>query len=311
MNDSTQSPLVPADVDLRDFAFMPLDVVRLRDSGLTAKATGDEFRASVLLWCASWHQIPAASLPDDDDELANICGYSRARREWSKVRAGAMRGWRVCSDGRLYHAAVAAKALEAWIEKLASAIGGATGNSKRWGVQISTDSMRAKFAAAVDCLRSLDPQSRTLRKKVVAVLTSPSPPESPPESPPDRKGQGQGQGQGQGLEEIPSDPNGSAGKPAPPTDRDMVYANGVTLLTSAGVADRNARSFLAAQCKAHGEAAVRAALDRCASERPIEPVAWLQAALKSATATQIAKPDRIAAHNAEVVRRFAARSAPQ
>ena len=45
-------PLVPAEVDLRDFAFMPLHVVRLRDSGLTAKASGDEFRAAVLLWCA-------------------------------------------------------------------------------------------------------------------------------------------------------------------------------------------------------------------------------------------------------------------
>ena len=84
-------PLVPAEVDLRDFKFMPLDVVRLRDSGLTAKATGDEFRAAVLLWCASWHQVPAASLPDDDDELANICGYSRSRREWAKVRVGALR----------------------------------------------------------------------------------------------------------------------------------------------------------------------------------------------------------------------------
>ncbi len=196
------APLVPAEVDLRDFAFMPLDVVRLRDSGLTAKASGDEFRAAVLLWCASWHQVPAASLPDDDDELANICGYSRSRREWAKVRAGAMRGWKACSDGRLYHVAVAGKALEAWIEKLASAIGGATGNAKRWGVQIDTATMRRQFGRAVDALRAIDPQSRTLRKKAVAVLTQPSPPESPgdsrgespPDSPPDRKGQGQGQG---------------------------------------------------------------------------------------------------------------------
>lgn len=192
------APLVPAEVDLRDFAFMPLDVVRLRDSGLTAKATGDEFRAAVLLWCASWHQVPAASLPDDDDELANICGYSRARREWAKVRGGAMRGWVACDDGRLYHAAVAGKALEAWIEKLASAIGGATGNSKRWKVEIDTAGLREQFGRAVERLKSIDPQSRTLRKKAVAVLTMPSLPESgadsPPDSPPDRKGQGQGQG---------------------------------------------------------------------------------------------------------------------
>ncbi len=234
MTDDTQhAPLVPADVDLRDFAFMPLDVKRLRDSGLTAKASGDEFRAAVLLWCASWHQVPAASLPDDDDELANICGYSRARREWTKVRAGAMRGWQRCSDGRLYHVAVAGKALEAWIEKLASAIGGAAGNAKRWNVEIDTDEMRAQFRQAVAALKRIDPQSRTFRKKVVAVLTMPSrtdsPPESPgdspPDSPPDRKGQGQGQGHGQGQGQGIGIPVGAADPPPPdPAPRAAVAA---------------------------------------------------------------------------------------
>ena len=66
-------PLVPADVDLRDFQYMPLDVVRLRDSSLAAKASGEEFRAAVLLWYVSWHQKPPASLPDDDEELASFC----------------------------------------------------------------------------------------------------------------------------------------------------------------------------------------------------------------------------------------------
>lgn len=88
----------------------------------------------------------------------------------------------------------------------------------------------------------------------------------------------------------------------------MVFANGVTLLTAAGVSDRNARSFLAAQCKAHGESAVRSALERCASERPIEPVPWLQAALKSGPRA-LNKPDRIAQANIEAVRAFAERTA--
>ena len=83
-----------------------------------------------------------------------------------------------------------------------------------------------------------------------------------------------------------SEPNGSGAAVAPPTDRDLVFANGVTLLTAAGVSDRNARSFLAAQCKAHGESAVRVAIERCASESPIEPVSWLQATLKTAPQRQ-------------------------
>ncbi|MHB1701196.1 MAG: DUF1376 domain-containing protein [Acidobacteriaceae bacterium] len=97
---------------------MPLDVLRLRDSGLAARATGDEFRAAVLLWCASWHQIPAASLPDDDIELANLCGYGRSPKEWRKIRDAALRGWLACVDGRLYHPIVAEKAREAWRSKL-------------------------------------------------------------------------------------------------------------------------------------------------------------------------------------------------
>ena len=107
-------PLTPADSNLRDFAFMPLDVARLRDSDLAAKTKGDEFRCAVLLWCAAWHQTPAGSLPDDDQTLAGFAGYGRVVREWKKVKAGAMRGWIKCSDGRFYHPVVAEKVNEAW-----------------------------------------------------------------------------------------------------------------------------------------------------------------------------------------------------
>jgi len=112
------APLTPPDCDLRDFAFMPLDVVRLRDSDLAVTAEADEFRCAVLLWCASWHQVPAASLPDDDKVLAQYAGYGRVVKEWLKVRDGALRGWVKCADGRLYHAVVAEKANEAWLAKL-------------------------------------------------------------------------------------------------------------------------------------------------------------------------------------------------
>lgn len=114
----TTPPLTPPDCDLRDFAFMPLDVVRLRDSELATLATGDEFRCAVLLWCASWHQIPAASLPDDDTMLAQLAGFGRVVKEWRKVRVGSLRGWIKCSDHRLYHPVVAEKAREAWRAKL-------------------------------------------------------------------------------------------------------------------------------------------------------------------------------------------------
>ncbi|MBN9497845.1 MAG: DUF1376 domain-containing protein [Alphaproteobacteria bacterium] len=113
MTDALPPPLVPADADLRDFAYMPLDVVRLRDSDLAALAGPEEFRSAVMLWCASWHQIPAASVPDDDKILANLAGFGRGVTDWKKVREGALRGWVKCSDGRLYHPVVAEKANDA------------------------------------------------------------------------------------------------------------------------------------------------------------------------------------------------------
>jgi hypothetical protein len=111
-------PLTPPNCDLRDFQFMPLDVVRLRDSELATTATGDEAFAAVLLWCAAWHQIPAGSLPNDDRQLSNFAGFGRAVGEWLKVREGALRGWVLCDDGRIYHPVVAEKARDAWQAKL-------------------------------------------------------------------------------------------------------------------------------------------------------------------------------------------------
>ena len=116
---SLPEPLVPQEVDLRGLTFMPLDVARLRDSDLAIEATGDEFRAAVLLWCASWGQVPAGSLPNSDTALATYAGYGRGDiKGWRKVREGALRGFIECSDGRLYHPVVADKALEAWAERV-------------------------------------------------------------------------------------------------------------------------------------------------------------------------------------------------
>lgn len=106
-------PLTPPDLDLRDFQYMPLDVVRLRDSDIAVIATGDEFRAAVMLWCASWHQIPAASLPNDEKLLANLAGFGRDLRSWRAVSDVALRGFILCDDGRLYHPVIADKAIEA------------------------------------------------------------------------------------------------------------------------------------------------------------------------------------------------------
>lgn len=100
-----------------------------------------------------------------------------------------------------------------------------------------------------------------------------------------------------------SEPIGSGGL-APPTDRDVIFANGVPLLTAAGVSEKNARSMLAGLCKRHTEPAVVKALDDCARERPVEPVAWLQAAL-SARAAPASKQSALEQRNRQVAEDWA------
>ncbi|CAG9168116.1 YdaU family protein [Cupriavidus pinatubonensis] len=110
-------PLTPPDCDLRDFKFLPLDVVRLRDSELASNETPEACWAAVLLWCASWHQVPAGSMPDDEMWIATQARYAirgKIDKAWKSVRSGALRGWIKCNDGRLYHPVVAEKAREAW-----------------------------------------------------------------------------------------------------------------------------------------------------------------------------------------------------
>ncbi len=104
-------PLVAADVDLGKLDGFMLDTVRLLGSELVALSTGDEFKAAVLLWCRAWKQRPACSLPNDDRVLASFAQVPAAK--WRKVRDMALRGFVLCSDGRLYHRVLAADAIRA------------------------------------------------------------------------------------------------------------------------------------------------------------------------------------------------------
>lgn len=97
---------------------MPLHVARLRDSDLASEEHPEACWYAVLLWSASWHQLPAASLPDNDAVLAKLVGLGRDVKTFRKHRAGALRGFVTCDDGRLYHPMVAEQAMIAWEGKL-------------------------------------------------------------------------------------------------------------------------------------------------------------------------------------------------
>lgn len=159
------TPLTPPNCDLKDFGFIPIEVTRFLDSSFNATLNDTAWRAGVTLWLKSWHQVPAASLPDDDATLANLSGLGRDIKTWRKIKAEAMRGWKLCDDARLYHPVVAEKALEAWLEKLSQRLSSGAGNATRWGAAFDPDTIERQIVEAAGLLTTLNPNSKALSKK--------------------------------------------------------------------------------------------------------------------------------------------------
>lgn len=202
MSDELPEPLVPPEVDLRDFPFMPLEIERLRRSKawLACKRRPELGFYMLNLWSASWHGRPASSLEDDDDVLADLAMCDPKR--WEKLKHDVMHGWIRCNDGRLYHPVVAEKALESWQRKQAQRERGRRGNEVRWGRKSAEEGSPKELHGD--------------RERIAEG--------SPPRSRKDRKGQGQGQreGQGQALPVGPPTPSRPAGRaePRPAAGRD-------------------------------------------------------------------------------------------
>jgi len=163
---SPPQPLTATDCNLRSFEYMPLDVARLLTSETWIEAADDPKlgHSLICLWCESWHQVPAASLPDNLRVIARLAMCDGA--DWDRIGGRALEGWTLCSDGRWYHPVVAEKALEAWIEKLTQRKSSAAGNARRWGAEVDPALVDRDLEVARAMLAALNPDSRTLRKRV-------------------------------------------------------------------------------------------------------------------------------------------------
>lgn len=91
-------------------------------------------------------------------------------------------------------------------------------------------------------------------------------------------------------------------KPAKPpkmTDpSEIIFGYGLSLLTSAGNAEKQGRSFLGGLRKTHGDDALINALRECAKAKPLQPLEWLAAALpppSAGSSRRMPKPDNFAA----------------
>ena len=160
-------PPIPTNTDVRDLDGFMLNVERLMASELVALSSHEEIAAALFLWCRAWKQMPAASLPDDEQVIAAFAKLPLQR--FRKLRAKVMRGFVKCSDGRWYHSVLAAEAFSAFMRKR---------------------SFHKKREGDAERLRKWRESKRE------------TPPETPNETPNETRfvaeGQGQGQGQGQG-----------------------------------------------------------------------------------------------------------------
>lgn len=224
-----RDPLVPAEVDLRDFKYMELDVGTLRDSKFAAEVDPEAFRAGVLLWCAAWHQVPAASLPNNDKELSQLAGFGRVVKEWAKYRDEALSLFELCSDGRLYHRLIAEKANTAWLSKLRHHYDRARDRLRKANKarELAKLSPLPEFGFeqwnAARIAKGI-PMERAEAAEGIPLIEPPASAGIPPENTlkGNREGTGEGKGEGDFKDSVPDGTGGKppAAPPAPPPKRE-------------------------------------------------------------------------------------------
>ena len=163
-------PLLPPDIDLGDLPEVMLNIQWLCDSRFAITANPEERIAAICLHARSVHEKPAATLPDDEMELAFLSGYGRDIAGWRRVRERALEGWTLCSDGRYYRKDMAVKALTAWLKRLADRRKQASGVATRKKAQFDPEPYDRPIADAVSALYALAPHAPILRKHMNTAI---------------------------------------------------------------------------------------------------------------------------------------------
>lgn len=288
------SPLTPAGCNLQDFPHTPILRSRLFGSSFHARSTDSEWRAGVTLWLKAWEQIPAGSLPDDDIELCRLAELARDLKTWKKLKAGAMRGWVLCNDGRLYHPVVAEVVTTALNAKTVQRDKTLKARIAALQKALKETSDSDKQASITEEIRKL---SLSLSQKNLASVTDPVT---------ESKRREEKGSEEKGLDS--SEPNGSGGKPPKLTDpAEIIFGYGLSMLVNAGTPEKQARSFLGGLRKEHGDAALIDRLRECAKARVLQPLEWLAAALPPHSAgTKPNAQEALEASNRAVADRFLA-----
>lgn len=96
----------------------------------------------------------------------------------------------------------------------------------------------------------------------------------------------------------------ATGDKSPLTPDEIIFGYGIPLLTNAGTADKQARSFLGGLRKSHGDDAVIDALRDCIRAKPLQPLEWLAKVLPPGGRQKLNKQEALEASNRAVVERL-------
>lgn len=99
-------------LDVRHLPYMPLVIETLRKSKtwLRCRRQPDLGFYLINLWMRAWHEVPAGSIEDDDDILADAAMCAPER--WLEIRGVLLEGWET-QNGRVCHRTVTDLATEA------------------------------------------------------------------------------------------------------------------------------------------------------------------------------------------------------
>ena len=247
-----------------------LDLERIEQSDTWALASPDLRPWLLMLWSVSWKQLPCGSMPNDDEIIAARIGMKLSA--FQKVKAVLLRGWWCADDGRLYHPTVTQRVL-----------------------------------AMLETKQKEKDRKAAYRAKVVGNVprdSSGTAAGQPPDSrgsDPGRDATSTGTGTSTGVNLKPSETIVSGGKPPAMKPDEIIFGYGVPLLTSAGIAEKQARSFLGGLRKDHGDDLVIDRLRDCMRAKPLQPLEWLAKALPPSGAHGNSKQTQLESRNAAVV----------
>lgn len=317
--------MTPAGCDLRDFPHTPVFRSRLFGSSFHARANDSEWRAGFTLWLKSWDQVPAGSLPDDDIELCRLAELARDVKLWRKLKEGALRGWVLCDDGRLYHPVVAEginHAIEAKTKQRLKTAKARIGALEKHLKAAETDEDRARITDEIRRIQQT--LSQGLSQGLSQTLS-----QAP------REGEERGRGRGKGIDS--SVPNGTGGGAAEDPPDFVAIGAGIDaqapelsdaeekLLWNAALAllipsystgtdkakDAKARTFIGGLGKRIKDTGVDRrtlfeVIQAACVERPANPETWMAAVVANRTGTRRTpnKQESIEASNLAAAARF-------